>query len=173
MEREGEGGVSTVVGAEPDDVFWFGVSAGDDTVPLVFVGVPGEVVSAFFEAVFVDFYGGQGEDEVVFCDGAIMDHAGKGCFVPALFCLFPVFVDGVNDDVAASVVSVASGLVAVADHFSSVWIELGVCGKSGRLYLAIEVVATDCFEGDWIHGEWWAIFLHCEKNTPPEDYVGI
>lgn len=102
-----------------------------------------------------------------------MDHAGEGCFVPALFCLLPVFVDRVDDDVTASVVAVASGLIAVANHFSSVWIELGMCGKRGRLHLAVKVVAADCFESDWIHGEWWTVFLHCKKNTPPKDYVGI
>lgn len=56
--REGVGDISTVVCAEPDDVVGFAVSTWDDAVPLVFIRVPGKVVSAFFESVFADFDGG-------------------------------------------------------------------------------------------------------------------
>lgn len=102
-----------------------------------------------------------------------MDHSCKRCLVPRLLCLLAVCINGPDDDIAAPVVAIPTGLIGKANHLARVRVELGMGGKGGCLDLALKVVPTEGLEGDGIHGKRRTVLFAGEKHAAPKGNVGV
>jgi hypothetical protein len=165
--------VHTIVSAQPYDVFRFPIPTRNDAIPLVFFWIPSKVVPALFQSVLIHLNRCQRKDEIILGYGAVMNHAAEWRRVPAFLCLFPIFVNCVDNNITARIVPITSGFIAIAHHLTSVWIELGMSGKGRRLNLAVKVVPANGLKSNWAHSKRRPIFFHRKQNASPEDDVGI
>jgi hypothetical protein len=102
-----------------------------------------------------------------------VNHSAKRRFVPTFFRLLTISINRVHNYIATCIVSVSPGFIAVTNHFSRVWIELGMRGEGRGLHLTVKIVATNGLKREWIHGKRGTVFLDCEQDAAPENNVGV
>ena len=163
----------TIISTKPYDIFGLCSPPRHDSIPLVLIGVPGELVAAPLHPLIVHFDRRQRQDQPVFAQPTIMNHARKRGLIPALLCLPAVRVDCPHDDIHTAVRPVTAGLIREAHHFSGLWVKLGMGRERRTEDLAVEVVAANRLERDGVHRERRAVLLEGEEHAAPENDVGV
>ena len=173
-DREDEAKKRTVIRPEPLHILGLGPAPRHQPIPLVLVGIPGELVAAAPEALGRHLERRQREDDVVGRDAAIVDHAGEGGPEPDLF-LHPAVAgsDGPDGHVGRAVGCVAARLVREADHVARARVELGVRREGRRRDLALKVVPAQGRERRRVQRERWAVLLARQQHPAPERDVGV
>lgn len=77
----------TVVGAKPTNFLGPSSASGNESIPLIFVGVPCPVVPALCQSRRIALQRRHWKHDPVRADSTVMDDAAEWSFVPAFLCL--------------------------------------------------------------------------------------
>jgi hypothetical protein len=102
-----------------------------------------------------------------------MNDAAERRLVPALLRLLAVPIDRVHHDIAAAVVSIPAGLIAIADHLSRLGVQLRMRRKGWAEDLSLKVIASNRLERLRIHRIGWPVLLGRQEHAPPKYNIRV